>query len=77
MRHRYQRGFHDAVTDVIGHAPSGCPVFGTHDDVPVGAALVAALLSGLEGGRRRGVAAVPAIIRQSRRAGRGDPVGGS
>jgi hypothetical protein len=38
---------------------------------------VAALLSGLEGGRRRGVAAVPAIIRQSRRAGRGDPVGGS
>jgi adenine/guanine phosphoribosyltransferase-like PRPP-binding protein/phosphoglycolate phosphatase-like HAD superfamily hydrolase len=77
MRHGYQRGFHDAVTEVVGHAPSGCAVCRTHDDVPAGAALVAALLSGLEGGRRQGVALVPAILRQSRRAGRGDPAGGS
>jgi adenine/guanine phosphoribosyltransferase-like PRPP-binding protein len=77
MRHGYQRGFHDAVTDVVGHAPAGCAVCRTHDDLPAGADLVAALLAGLEGGRRRGVALVPAILRKSRRAGRGDPVGGS
>jgi hydroxymethylpyrimidine pyrophosphatase-like HAD family hydrolase len=71
-RHGYQRGFREAVNEVIGHAPAGCAT--CRSDVPApegGAALLNAVLSGLEGGRERGAAAVPQILRHARRLAHG------
>jgi hydroxymethylpyrimidine pyrophosphatase-like HAD family hydrolase/hypoxanthine phosphoribosyltransferase len=68
-KHPYQRGFHDAVTQVLGHPPGGCPSCARGEEVPARAGLLAALLSGLEGGRVRGVVSVPEILWRSRSAG--------
>jgi phosphoglycolate phosphatase-like HAD superfamily hydrolase len=67
----FQRGFLDAVTHVLGHRPGGCPT--CRDDTelgnrPEGAALVTAVLAGLEGGRVRGLSVAPGLLARSRRA---------
>lgn len=68
--HGFQRGFHDAVAEVIGHRPSRCATCRHEPLTEEGAVLVAALLAGLEGGRGRGIAVLPEILRRAWRQGR-------
>jgi hypothetical protein len=68
--HAFQRGFLDAVTQVLGHRPGDCATCRDRSDQREGAdraALLAAVLAGLEGGRTRGIALVPGLVFRSRR----------
>lgn len=70
MPHAFQRGFLDAVTEVLGHRPGDCPICRDRTDHRDGAervALLVAVLAGLEGGRPRGLALVPELLHRSRR----------
>lgn len=62
----FQRGFKEAVDTAVGHGASPCGTCAPAPVLPVGAALLEALLAGLEGGRATGLAAVPAIARRAR-----------
>ena len=62
----FQRGFKEAVDAAVGHGASPCGTCAPAPALPVGAALLEALLAGLEGGRATGLAAVPAIARRAR-----------
>ena len=68
--HGFQRGFLDAVTQVLGHRPGACSTcreLSDERDGTDGGALLAAVLAGLEGGRPRGVGLVPELLYRSRR----------
>src|ERR1019366_5096541 len=72
--HGFQRGFFDAVTQVLGHRPGACSTCRHIDerDGTDGGALLAAVLAGLEGGRPRGAGPGPELLSRSRRV-RGPP----
>ena len=61
----FQRGFAQAVTEVLGHSPGSCSICALPTPLPGRARLIASLLAGTEGGRRRGVEEVPSILRAS------------
>jgi hypothetical protein len=65
-RRAYQRGFAEAADTVVGHTAATCRLCPPAPSGPDGAALIAALLRGLEGGRTVGVLAVPRIAQRAR-----------
>jgi hydroxymethylpyrimidine pyrophosphatase-like HAD family hydrolase len=74
-RSAFQRGFAEAVDDAVGHDKTECSSCAPARAVPAGAALLQAILRGLEGGRVTGLAAAPGILRRARdvtAAARGD-----
>jgi hypothetical protein len=61
-RAAYQRGFAEAVDTAVGHGTAPCEICRPAPALPAGAALVDAILGGLEGGRVTGLAAAPSIL---------------
>jgi hydroxymethylpyrimidine pyrophosphatase-like HAD family hydrolase len=65
-RAAFQRGFAEAVDTAVGHDAAPCEICSPAPALPAGAALVAAILGGLEGGRVAGLTAAPSILRRAR-----------
>jgi hydroxymethylpyrimidine pyrophosphatase-like HAD family hydrolase len=65
-RAAFQRGFAEAVDDVVGHDQTECTSCAPVPIAPGSAQLVQAILRGLEGGRTTGLAAMPGILRSAR-----------
>jgi len=65
-RRTFQRGFAEAVDDLVGHTGAHCRVCPPAPHGPDGASLITAVLAGLEGGRTAALLAAPRVLRRAR-----------